>query len=63
MDWRAKEIVYKMIETLLINANYKEKEHLKLMELWADKGHLRKGWITVSEEEMEKEEEKVMTQA
>lgn len=52
-----------MIETLLINANYKEKEHLKLMELWADKGHLRKGWITVSEEEMEKEEEKVMTQA
>ena len=52
-----------MIETLLINANYKEKEHLKLMELWADKDHLRKGWITVSEEEMGKEEEKVMTQA
>ncbi len=23
LDWKAKEIVYKMIETLLINANYK----------------------------------------
>jgi hypothetical protein len=31
LDWKAKEIVYKMIETLLINANYKEKEHLKLL--------------------------------
>jgi hypothetical protein len=31
LDWKGKEIVYKMIETLLINANYKENEHLKLL--------------------------------
>jgi hypothetical protein len=49
LDWKAKEIVYRMIETLLINANYKEKEHLKLLELWSQKDYQRKGWITVSE--------------
>lgn len=39
-----------MIETLLINANYKQGEHLKLMELWAGPEDGRKGWITVREE-------------
>jgi hypothetical protein len=50
IDWKAKEIVYRMIETLLINANYKEHQSLKLMELWSEKGYTRKGWVTVSEE-------------
>ena len=35
IDWKAKEIVYRMIETLLINANYKENQSLRLMELWS----------------------------
>jgi hypothetical protein len=39
-----------MIETLLINANYKENQSLKLMELWSEKGYTRKGWVTVSEQ-------------
>jgi hypothetical protein len=58
LDWKAKEVVYRMIETLLISANYKEKQPLKLMELWSEKDYKRKGWITVSEqpEQMEKEE-------
>jgi hypothetical protein len=50
LDWKAKEVVYRMIETLLINANYKEGQPLKLMELWSEKGYTRKGWVTVSEE-------------
>lgn len=31
LDWKSKEIVYKMIETLLIDANYKEKQPFKLV--------------------------------
>ena len=56
LDWKAKEIVYNMIETLLISANYKQGEHLKLMEIWADKDTKRKGWIMVSESSAEKKE-------
>ena len=48
LDWKAKEVVYNMIETLLINANYKQGQPLKLMEVWADKGTSRKGWIMVN---------------
>lgn len=47
-------MVYRMIETLLISANYKEKQPLKLMELWSDRDYKRKGWITVSEQREEK---------
>lgn len=50
LDWKSKEIVYKMIETLLIDANYKDKQPLKLVELWGDDTKPRKGWVTVSEE-------------
>ncbi len=49
LDWKAKSVVYSMIETLLISANYKEGESLKLMELWAGPEDCRKGWITVRE--------------
>ena len=48
LDSKAKEIVFKMIETLLISANYKEGQPLRLMELWGTPDHMRKGWITVS---------------
>jgi hypothetical protein len=34
----------------LINANYKEKQLLKLVELWGDESKPRKGWVTVVEE-------------
>jgi hypothetical protein len=47
---KAKEVVYRMIETLLVNANYTQNQPLKLLELWATKDSSRKGWITVSEE-------------
>ena len=50
LDWKSKEIVYKMIETLLIDANYKDKQPLKLVELWGDNTKPRKGWVTVCEE-------------
>ena len=49
LDWKAKEVVYRMIETLLISANYKEGHPLKLIELWADHQEKRKGWISVTE--------------
>lgn len=45
-----------MIETLLINANYKEGQELKLMEVWAGAGEMRKGWVSVSEEGKERKE-------
>ena len=35
LDWKSMETVYKMIETLLIKANYKEGRPLKLLELWS----------------------------
>lgn len=54
LDWKAKEVVYRMIETLLISANYKEKQPLKLMELWSEKDYRRKGWITVAEDKADK---------
>ena len=38
-----------MIETLLISANYKKGEGLKLMELWGEQGRPRKGWVNVVE--------------
>ena len=57
LDWKAKEVVYNMIETLLIKANYKEGEPLKLMEIWADKDTQRKGWIMVSEGDGPKKEQ------
>jgi hypothetical protein len=57
LDWKAKEVVYRMIETLLISANYKDNQPLRLMELWSEKGYTRKGWVTVSEERQVKEEE------
>lgn len=38
-----------MIETLLIDANYKEKQPIKLVELWGDEEKPRKGWVTVAE--------------
>lgn len=50
LDWKSKEVVYKMIETLLIDANYKDKQTLKLVELWGDDTKPRKGWVTVFEE-------------
>jgi hypothetical protein len=46
-----------MIETLLINANYKEGQPLKLMEVWAEPGEQRKGWVMVSEEARDKKEQ------
>ena len=46
-----------MIETLLVNANYKSGQSLKLMELWADKGQSRKGWVMVHESEQGKIEQ------
>lgn len=36
-----------MIETLLIDANYKDKRPLKLVELWGDNTKPRKGWVSV----------------
>ena len=53
IDWKAKEVVYKMIETLLISANYKEKQPLKLVEIWGDETKPRKGWVTVADEAQE----------
>lgn len=53
LDWKAKEVVYRMIETLLISANYKDNQPLRLMELWSEKDYKRKGWVTVSEQRAE----------
>ena len=50
IDWRAKEVVYGMIETLLPKAQYHSEGRLKLMELWDEEGHKRKGWISVAEQ-------------
>ena len=49
LDWKSMECVYKMIETLLIKANYEKGCELKLLELWGRKNHSRKGWITINE--------------
>ena len=42
-----------MIETLLPNANYKDKQPLKLVQLWGDEANPRKGWVTVVEEPLD----------
>ena len=55
LDWRAKETVYGMIETLLPQARYNPKQPLRLMELWGEPGHHRQGWINVCEVENPKE--------
>jgi hypothetical protein len=47
LDWKSMEAVYKMIETLLIKANYQKGKPLKLLELWGRKDWPRKGWVTV----------------
>ena len=49
MDAKSSECIYRMIETLLIKANYQSGEPLKMMELWAEPGSSRPGWISVSE--------------
>ena len=51
MDPASEECVYRMIETLLIKANYVPGEPLRMMELWSRKGQQREGWISISEEE------------
>lgn len=52
-----------MIETLLINANYKEGQNLRLMELWAGPEQSRKGWVMVSEEKGSKKEATSVSEA
>jgi len=49
VDPKSSECIYRMIETLLIKANYQSSEPLKMMELWAEPGTSRPGWISVSE--------------
>ncbi len=49
-DWKTTQCVYKMIETLLIKANYKKNQPLRMLELWGRKGLQRKGWVSVIEE-------------
>lgn len=48
LDNKSMETVYKMIETLLIKANYHKDQPLKLLELWG-KQNGRKGWVTITE--------------
>ena len=38
-----------MIETLLIKANYTKDGPLRLLELWGEAKHPRKGWVSVCE--------------
>ena len=50
-----KEYVYNMIETLLpdclsLEQRKKNQLHFKMMELWADHGSTRRGWISVVQE-------------
>ena len=40
--------VYSMIETLLIKANFKKNQPLRMLELWGRKEMPRKGWVTVA---------------
>ena len=56
LDWKAKEIVFRMIETLLPTANYKQGEPLKLLQLWSEADESRKGWIMVNEQNESKKE-------
>lgn len=49
LDWKSMTAVYKMIETLLIKANYQKNKPLRLLELWGSNERVRKGWVTVSE--------------
>lgn len=42
------DCVYKMIETLLIKANYQKNKPLRLLELWGSSHRTRKGWVTIS---------------
>lgn len=49
MDSKSSECIYRLIETLLIKANFQPNEPLKMMELWAEPGTCRPGWISVSE--------------
>ena len=49
LDWKSKEMVYQMIETLLIKANYSSGNPLRLLELWGDEKLGRKGWVSVCE--------------
>lgn len=48
MEPKSRQLVYDMIETLLINANYEKGKELKMMELWAEPGSRREGWISIS---------------
>ena len=50
LDWKSMQCVYKMIETLLIKANFQENTPLKMLELWAPKDQGRKGWVSVVED-------------
>lgn len=50
-----KNYIYSMIETLLpdclvVRQIKKNEFGLKMMELWADKDHPRRGWISVVQE-------------
>lgn len=48
VDDRSYEIIYRMIETLLIKANYQPGQPLKMMELFARPATPRPGWISIN---------------
>lgn len=46
---KPQKYVYKLIETLLPKANYRENQGFRLMELYSIPGTKRKGWIHLEE--------------